>query len=153
MRQPATNTRPATPLKAGPQQHTNINRRIDQALQDIFTHEQIPFPDRQAYIDQAREISAAFGPDDCMRWLQPYADDASTRHAEWSRARAAAEAIINGRHQPQAKPDGSPALALGNPLTADTQTHKPDITRRRTDTNPDNPYAAARAGRPPAPVR
>jgi hypothetical protein len=129
------------------------NRRIEQALQEFFTHEQIPFPDRQAYIDQAREISATVGPDHCLQWLQPYAEDARTRHTEWSRARVTAAAIINSRHQPQAKPDGLSALAMGNPGPTTTQASAIDLNKHRAAHHHDNAYAAAKAGRPHLPVQ
>lgn len=127
-------------------------RRIEHALQEIFTHEQIPFPDRQAYIDQAREVSETYGADYCEQWLQAYAEDARTRQAAWSRARAAAAAIINSRHPPAAKPDRASTLALANPSNASAAAHPNHISTRRTVPRQDNPYAAARAGRPHAPM-
>lgn len=126
-------------------------RRIEHVLQEIFTNDQIPFPDRQAYIDQAREVSETYGADYCQHWLQAYAEDARTRAAAWSRARAAAEAGINSRYNPDAKPETeaerTPAPASGN-RSHHQQRHR---SQARTPAATPNRYADAKDGRPHPP--
>ena len=69
-------------------------QRCSQALKDFFTHAQIPIEDRQAYIDQAREVSAQYGADYCSAWLAAWADEVRQARAVWMQARADALARI-----------------------------------------------------------